>query len=116
VLLEINGEDVSQTALADIPRVLERTKRPMTIKFERVIMSLHFEDVVRDPRKLPWFMQFLVDTYGVDGGVVDQVSCPSIYASIHPCIHLCIHPSIHPSIRNFFQKTIIFPARPCGLL
>jgi hypothetical protein len=88
VLLEINGEDVSQSALADIPRVLERTKRPMTIKFERVIMSLEFEDVVRDPRKLPWFMQFLVDTYGVEGGVVDQVF--HMHAPIRQSATLCL--------------------------
>ncbi len=52
VLLEINKEDVSQLPLADIPKVLERAKRPICIKFERVIAVPNFADVARDSRKV----------------------------------------------------------------
>ena len=72
VLVEVNKEDVSQMPLEDIPRVLERAKRPITIKFERRITTLNFSDVARDPRKLPWFMQFLVETQGIEEAAADQ--------------------------------------------
>ena len=51
-MLQINGEDVSQMALAEIPRVLTTAKRPVCIKFERAVLRLTFADTVRDPRKV----------------------------------------------------------------
>jgi hypothetical protein len=72
VMLEINGGDVSQLALKDIPRILGAAKRPVAIKFERAVMNLTFADTVRDPRKLPWLMQFLVDTHGIEAAITDQ--------------------------------------------
>ena len=73
LVLEINNEDVSDLSLLDIPKVIERAKRPVTIKFERGNMELEFVDVVRDPRKLPWFMQYIVEKYGIDEAVHEQV-------------------------------------------
>ena len=52
VLLEINGDDVSQLSLTDIPKVLGAAKRPVCMKFERAVMNLTFADTVRDPRKV----------------------------------------------------------------
>lgn len=97
VLLEVNGEDVSQLPLSEIPRVLGAAKRPVTLKFERAAMSLSYVDIVRDPRKvrlvsimhcyvppyinnchgfhyqLPWFMQYIVESSGVEAAITDQV-------------------------------------------
>lgn len=36
-------------------------------------MELEFVDVVRDPRKLPWFMQYIVEKYGIDEAIQEQV-------------------------------------------
>lgn len=72
--MEINGEDVSNIALAELPKVIERAKRPVTIKFERGSMEMEFADVARDPRKLPWFMRYIVEKYGVEEAVHEQVS------------------------------------------
>jgi hypothetical protein len=71
--LEINGEDVSNITLSELPKVIERAKRPVTIKFERGNMEMEFADVARDPRKLPWFMQYIVEKYGVEEAVHEQV-------------------------------------------
>lgn len=74
LVLEINGEDVSSIALSDLPKVIEKAKRPVTIKFERGNLEFDFVDVVLDPRKLPWFMQYIVEKYGVEEAAHEQVS------------------------------------------
>lgn len=60
-MLEINGDDVSQMTLSEIPRVLAVAKRPVSMKFERVALSLTFTDTARDPRKvrIGCFTQYL---------------------------------------------------------
>jgi hypothetical protein len=45
----------------------------VTIKFERGNMEMEFADAARDPRKLPWFMQYIVEKYGVEEAVHEQV-------------------------------------------
>jgi hypothetical protein len=72
-VLEINAEDVSNLSLSELPKVIERAKRPVTIKFERGTMEMELADVARDPRKLPWFMQYLLEKYGIEEAVHEQV-------------------------------------------
>jgi hypothetical protein len=81
LVLEINGEDVSNLSLSELPKVIERAKRPVTIKFERGNMEMELADVARDPRKLPWFMQYLLEKYGIEEAVHEQVChlCRSKY-------------------------------------
>jgi hypothetical protein len=49
---QINGEDVSELNLEAIPKIIEKSKRPITIKFERYQSDITFHDVVCDPRKV----------------------------------------------------------------
>eukprot|EP01041_Mallomonas_annulata_P005499 gene5499-11072_t len=72
LILEINGEDVSRISLNELPKRIEKAKRPIVIKFENVSMDITFADVVSDPRKMPWFMQYLMETYGVEEAVTEQ--------------------------------------------
>lgn len=64
---------MSNIALSELPKVIEKAKRPVTIKFERGNLEFDFADVVRDPRKLPWFMQYIVEKYGVEEATHEQV-------------------------------------------
>jgi len=52
LVLEINGEDVSRISLNEMPKKIEKAKRPIVVKFERVGMDLSFADVASDPRKV----------------------------------------------------------------
>jgi hypothetical protein len=52
IVLAINDDDVSDLPLSELPKVIERAKRPITMKLERGNMELAFSDVVRDPRKV----------------------------------------------------------------
>lgn len=52
--------------------MIDKARRPVTIKFERVTMDITFTDVLSDPRKLPWFMQYLLETHGVEEAVHEQ--------------------------------------------
>lgn len=72
LILEINNEDVSRVSLSELPKRIEKAKRPIAIKFERVCMDLTFAEVVCDPRKMPWYMQYLVETYGIEEATQEQ--------------------------------------------
>lgn len=72
MVLEINGEDVTELNLDTIPRIIEKAKRPMTVKFERLTTELSLLEVVCDPRKMPWFMHYLVEKYGIEDSIYEQ--------------------------------------------
>ncbi len=60
MVMYINGESVSELSLEDIPKVIERAKRPLTIKFERCKVDISFLDVVCDQRKVNYILFYII--------------------------------------------------------
>ena len=102
LLVAVNGAAVDTWPLDAVCEALRSAPRPVTLVFERgrgALGPVTFDDILRDPRKTPFFLRYLQKpsqrtTEGVrhsEQGRARAASAPSTSHSPRACKHIALH-------------------------